>query len=248
MSTAVRNISATRTSQPAAPATPQGYETNGRSEEDAEYVWWREKTRVVLNPTASPSAMGLFGFSAATLIVAGDPRRMVRVDGDVVLQGPRHHRDGGPHHVGLLLDRLRHPVADGGGEVIPAPPGAGATHAVGYGMWFVMLSALTLVCALAALGKNIALFTTLGLLTAGSTLVAAGEIAGAHTTIVAGGWVLVASVGAAIYTGAARMFTDTYGRTILPVLEWNKRSNIPGKVITRPLEYANGMPGARIGQ
>lgn len=272
MSTAVRNISSTRASQPAAPATPQtpqAYETNGRTEEDAEYLWWRERTRVVISPTSSPSAMGLFGFSAATLIVAGDLAGWYGTKATMVYFAPFCLAFGG---IGQFLASMwsykaRDTIATVahatwgtfwigfgilwlmvGAKVIPAPPGAATTHAVGYGMWFVMLALLTAVCALAALAKNVGIFTTLGLLSAGSALLAAGEIGGMHTTIVAGGWVLVASVGAAIYTGAALMFTDTYGRTILPLMEWNKRSNIPGRVVARPLEYPNGMPGARVGQ
>lgn len=44
------------------------------------------------------------------------------------------------------------------------------------------------------------------------------------------------------------MFADTYGRVVLPVAEWNKRSDIPGKVIARPIEYTGGMPGSRVGK
>lgn len=135
-----------------------------------------------------------------------------------------------------------------GSKALAAPAGLASTHVVGLGMWFVMLAVITMFCALAALGKNLALFVALGLLAAGSALLAAGYIGGYHTTIVAGGWVLVASVGAAIWTAASLMFADTYGRVILPVLEWNKRSNVPGKVIARPIEYPGGMPGSRVGQ
>ena len=50
----------------------QTYDKNGKSDEEAEAAVWRERSRIVLNPVASPSAMGLFAFSAATLIVAGN--------------------------------------------------------------------------------------------------------------------------------------------------------------------------------
>ena len=49
----------------------QTYDKIGKSDEDVEAAVWRERSRIVLNPVASPSAMGLFAFSAATLIVAG---------------------------------------------------------------------------------------------------------------------------------------------------------------------------------
>lgn len=269
MSTAVRNLGATRTRQPATGASQRGPVADGRSEEEADYLWWRERTRVVISPTASPSAMGLFGFAAATLLVSGDLAGWYGSKGTMVYFAPFCLAFGG---IGQFLASMwsykaRDTIATVahamwgtfwigfgilwlmvGAKAIPAPPGMASTHSVAYGMWFVMLAVLTCVCALASLAKNIGIFTTLGLLTAGTALVAAGLLGGVHSTIVAGGWVLVASVGAAIYTGAALMFTDTYGRTILPLLEWNKRSNVPGRVVARPLEYPGGMPGVRVGQ
>lgn len=106
----------------------------------------------------------------------------------------------------------------------------------------------TMCCAFAAIAKNLGLFTVLGLFAAGSALLVAGFIAGSHTTVVAAGWVLVASVGAAIYTGAALTFTDTYGRTILPLGKFKKDANVPGRVVTHSIEYPGGMPGVRVGQ
>lgn len=60
----VGNISTTRNQQP--------HEQNGRGEEGAEHAWWRERSRVVITPVSAPSTMGLFAFSAATLMVSGD--------------------------------------------------------------------------------------------------------------------------------------------------------------------------------
>lgn len=267
MSTAVRNISST--TRAAEPPAPERYERNGRSEEEAEFLWWRDRSRVVITPTASPSAMGLFAFSSATLIVAGHLAGWYGKATTMYYWAPFLVAFGGIGQflAGMWSYKARDTIATVahtmwgsfwigfgllwlliGSKILPVPAGMATTHLVGLGMWFVMLSVLTLFCALAAVGKNVALFATLGLLSAGSALLAAGYIGGSHTTIVVAGWVLVASVGAAIYTGAALMFSDTFGRVILPVMEWNKRSNIPGKVIARPIEYPGGMPGARIGQ
>lgn len=257
----VSNISATRGSQP--------YEQNGRGEGDAEYGWWRDRSRVVISPVSSPSAMGLFGFAAATLIVSGDLAGWYGTSHTFIYFAPFALAFGGIGQflAGMWSYKARDTIATVahtmwgsfwigfgilwlmiGGKALSLPAGAGTTHIVGLGMWFVMLSLLTMFCALAALGKNISLFTTLGLLTGGSALLAAGYIGGFHTTIVAGGWVLVASVGAAIYTGAALMFADSYGRTILPLGTFKKDQNVPGRVIAHPIEYSGGMPGSRVGQ
>lgn len=135
-----------------------------------------------------------------------------------------------------------------GGTTGGMPAGAATTHITALGMWFVMLAVLTAGCALAAVAKNIALFCVLGMLAAGSALLASGYLSGTHTTIVVGGWVLVASVGAAIYTGLALILADSYGRTILQLGKFKKGANVLGRVIAHPIEYPGGMPGVRVGQ
>lgn len=93
------------------------------------------------------------------------------------------------------------------------------------------------------------MFLTLALLTAGSALLAAGILASANGVITAGGWVLVASAAAAFYTAGAMMLEESFGgRVILPLGRWSLRGNLPGHRITRPFEYAAGMPGLRAGQ
>lgn len=258
----VSNISSTARAR-------EPYEQNGRSEEELEYQRWYDRSRLVITPTASPSAMGLYAFSAATLIVAGNLAGWYGKASTAMYFAPFALAFGGIGQflAGMWSYKARDTIATVahtmwgsfwiaygilwlmvGAKALAAPPGLASTHVVGLGMWFVMLALLTGLCALAALAKNIALFATLGLLSAGSALLAGGYISGSHTTIVAGGWVLVASVGAAIWTATALLFADTYGRVIVPTLEWKKRSNIPGRVIARPIEYPGGMPGSRVGQ
>lgn len=242
---------------------------NGMSEEEAERSAWQDRSRIVLNPVSAPSAMGLFAFSAATLIVAGNLAGWYGKASTAMYFAPFALAFGGIGQflAGMWSYKARDTIATVvhtmwgsfwiaygilwlmiGSKALAMPAGIKATHVVGLGMWFVMLSLLTAVCALAAIAKSIGVFTTLGLLAAGSALLAAGYISGTHTTIVAGGWVLVASVGAAIYTGTALMFADSYGRTILPLGTFKKDANIPGRVISHPIEYSGGMPGVRVGQ
>ena len=247
----------------------QTYDKNGTSDEEAEAAAWRERSRIVLNPVASPSAMGLFAFSAATLIVAGNLAGWYGKASTAMYFAPFALAFGGIGQflAGMWSYKARDTIATVvhtmwgsfwiaygilwlmiGSKALAMPPGAKSTHLVGVGMWFVMLAILTAVCALAAVAKNIGVFTTLGLLAAGSALLSAGYLSGSHTTVVAAGWVLVASVGAAIYTGASMIFADSYGRTILPLGKFKKDANVPGRVISHPIEYSGGMPGARVGQ
>ncbi|MGH9088111.1 MAG: acetate uptake transporter [Acidimicrobiales bacterium] len=245
------------------------YESNGASGEEEEHLFWRDHSRLVITPTAAPSVLGLFGFSAATLIVAGNIAGWY---------GPATHSGvyfapfalvfGGIAQflAGMWAFKARDALATAmhgmwgsfwiaygifwlmvGGKALTLP--AGATHYfVSYGMWFVMLGLLTMIGAFAAIGKNLALFSTLGLLAAGSDLLAVGLLSGNTTFAVAAGWVLVASVGAAVYTASALLLAESYGRTILPMLEFNKKANIPFRHPKQPIEYSGGMPGSRIGQ
>lgn len=250
-------------------AQAAAYERDGRSAQEQEYLQWYDRARLVITPTASPSAMGLFAFSAATLIVAGNLAGWYGKASTAMYFAPFALAFGGIGQflAGMWSYKARDTIATVahtmwgsfwiaygilwlmiGSKALAAPAGLATTHLVGLGMWFVMLALLTGILALEALAKNIALFSTLGLLSAGSALLAAGYISGSHTTVVAAGWVLVASVGGAIWTATALIFADTFGRVIVPVLEWNKRSNIPGSAIVRPIEYSGGMPGSRVGQ
>jgi succinate-acetate transporter protein len=246
------------------------YEANGSSTEDPEYLYWRERSRLVITPTSAPSVLGLFGFAAATLIVSGNLAGWY---------GPGTHNGmyfapfalafGGIAQVlaGMWAFKARDTLATAmhgmwgsfwigygilwlmlGGKALPLASGAPHGHWVTFGMWFVMLGLLTMIGAFAAVGKNLSLFATLGLLAAGSDLLAVALITGNHTVMVAGGWVLVASVGAAVYTAASLLLAESYGRTILPTLAFKKGANIPFRTPVRPIEYPGGMPGSRIGQ
>lgn len=246
------------------------YETNGASQEDEEHRFWRNQSRLVITPTSAPSVLGLFGFSAATLIVAGNLAGWY---------GPATHSGvfyapfvlvfGGVAQflAGMWAYKARDTLATAmhglwgsfwaaygimwflvGTNAIALPAGA-TNYFVTYGMWFVMLGLLTMVGAWAAIGKNLSMFATLGLAAAGSDLVAVGMLSGGATTfIVAGGWVLVASVGAAIYTAASMLLEESYGRTILPTLDLKRKANVPFRHPNQPIEYSGGMPGSRIGQ
>lgn len=239
-----------------------------RSPVEDEHAFWMERSRVVLSPVSAPSVLGLFGFSAATLIVSGDLAGWYGNTTSMIYFAPFCAIFGGVAQflAGMWSYKARDTLAtamhgmwgsfwmafgilwlmkSAGGLAFPA---TAPTYFVGFGMWFVMLAILTLIGAFAAIGRNVSLFTTLGLLAAGSACLAASWLSGIHGWQVVGGWVLVASCGAAIYTASALLFADTYGRTILPLGEFSKKKNIPGTKILRPIEYPAGQAGVRMGQ
>jgi hypothetical protein len=116
------------------------------------------------------------------------------------------------------------------------------------GFWFIMLGLLTAIGMVAAIPKGLGLFGTLGCLSAGSCLLAAALLSGGIGVQRAAGWLLVISAGFAVYTGAALLLAESFGRTVLPTMELKKDANVPGRVIHRPIQYAEGMPGVRVGQ
>lgn len=245
--------------------------TSGRFEEAEEetkrHELWESRARVVLSPIAAPSILGLFGFAAATLMVAsnlagwwGTPKSLVYVApfaftfGGIAqfLAGMWAYkaRDGlatamhgmwGTFWMGwALLEILM------GTHALPMPS---ATYFPALGFWFIMLGLLTGIGAFAALPRGAGMVGTLGCLSAGSCLLACSFLSGSVAVREAGGWVLVFSVGFAVYTGAALLLAEeSGGRTILPLGKVGRDPNVPGGRIMRPIQYAEGMPGVRVGQ
>ena len=117
-----------------------------------------------------------------------------------------------------------------------------------FGFWFIALTLVTGFAGLASLAQSSMLFLTLGALTAGAALTAAGLFAGSLSVDRAGGWLFVISAAAGWLTAGAMMLEQAFGRTIIPVGKWSNAANIPLRRPTRPLEYPFGMPGARVGQ
>jgi hypothetical protein len=118
-----------------------------------------------------------------------------------------------------------------------------------FAWWFIVLAAITAMGALASLGQNLAMFVTLGALTAGSVFAALAFYGvGTSWTFTTAGWVLVGSAGAAFYTASAMMLAESFGRTILPTGMLSMSGNLPGGKPVHPIEYPQGMPGAKVGQ
>lgn len=228
---------------------------------------WLGRTRVVLTPMAAPSIMGLFGFMIGTVMLgawqagwygsAATPLiiwPLAMVAGGV-MQGiaavaSLRARDGvataahtawGSFWVGwgiLQLLVATHVMA-------PMPLGVSNPS---FAIWFVVLALVTFWAALGSVGSNMMLFVTLGLLTAGSAITAAGLWAGSLPAERVGGWIFVASAAAAWLVAGAMVLEQAFGRTIIPLGKWSKEANVPGRSAGDPVSYRAGEPGVRAGQ
>lgn len=229
---------------------------------------WAGRGRIVLTPIAAPSILGTFGFSCATFMVGS---LLAGWWGVPVLSAPAlaplviflggiaqflaamwsyKARDGVATAVfgtwgtfwlawgSLVL--LAH-----GGFYLPTVLTSRA-----FGFWFIVMCLITAFMAVASFTQNLGMFCLLVLLSAGSGLLAASYVGAIPAVAFAGGWVLVASAAAGFYTGFAMILrSGTGGRTILPLgTPLDAAGNIPGRKGLDPLNYPQGMPGAKVGQ
>ena len=228
---------------------------------------WRSRTRVVLTPVAAPSIMGLFGFMIATLMVGawqagwyGDAKTPLLIWPFALVAGgilqliaatmSFRARDGvavavhavwGSFWVGWAIMQLL--VATH--VATPLPLGAASS---GMAFWFIALTLVTGICALASLAQSLMVFIVLAALTLGSAFTAAGFYGGSLHTLQVGGWIFVISAAAAWLTAGAMVLEHAFGRTIIPLGKWSVNSNLPGRKPTTPLAFSGGMPGVRLGQ
>ncbi|PZH04844.1 hypothetical protein C1I97_19135 [Streptomyces sp. NTH33] len=237
------------------------------ADEAESYEAWLGRSRVVLTPIAAPSILGLFGFASSTFMVASNLAEWWgdRLVSPVVL-APLVIFFGGLAQLaaGMWAYRARDAVATAmhgtwgafwlawGMTQLMVANGLlplDTTLSRAFGFWWIVLAVTTIFGALASLGRNLGMFLVMGLLAAGSALLAAGFVGAVHGLVLAGGWVLIASAAAGWYTAGAMMLEQSYGgRIILPLGRWSLRGNLPGHRQTRPIEYAAGEPGAKAGQ
>jgi succinate-acetate transporter protein len=227
---------------------------------------WQEQARLVLTPVAAPSILGLFGFFAATLLVGsnmahwwGTTASTLAVFPFAVMLGgvaqflagmwAYRARDGlatamhgvwGAFWLAFGLDQLL--VATGTLPAVTTPLDPA------FGFWFIPLAAITGMGAVAALARNVGLFAVLAPLATGSGFAAAGWIGGYAWCLTVAGWLFVFAAGFAFYTASAMMLAASYGRTVLPTGELEVAATVPGRSPSEPVEYPEGMPGARAGQ
>lgn len=232
---------------------------------------WRRQTRVFLQPIAPPSILGLFGFAAATFIVATHLAGWYGSTDTPLYLAPFCATFGGLAQ--FLAGMWAYRARDGLATAMHGMWGSFwiafgilftlvATGAVtfdsnvafdAFGYWFFALAVITACGAIAALAENLGLVSVLTTLAVGAAFVAIGYVTDATPAagqgwLEAGGWVLFASSVLATYTAAAMMLEGTFGRVVLPLGKPVKRANVPGEIVTRAIEYEHAEPGVRQGQ
>jgi uncharacterized protein len=216
--------------------------------------------RVILQPIAAPSILGLYGLAGATFMVAA---RMVHWFGSthtVLLLVPFAAIFGGLAQflAGMWAFKARDGVATAvhgmwGGFWMAfgilmsifasgkAPMPAGALFPE-LGYWFCVLAAITWVCAGAAAAENKSMVTVLTFLAAGSTICAIGLLAGVESLMILAGYLFIISAIVAWYTASALMLNEAFGREV-----WSLgRSAIARQM--PPVTVGSGEPGVIRGQ
>ncbi len=232
-------------------AGPAGYQPNGHAGSVA---------RAFLQPVAAPSILGLFGFAAATFMVAAHVVGWYGTSPDTfVILAPFAAAFGGIGQVIAAIwgYRARDGIATAmhgawgtfwiafgvlwlliGTGVLPSLTQLGE---VAYGYWFAMLAAVTFSGALAAMRENLALCAVLHALWIGAGCLAVGLMTLTPVWEVIGGYVLLLSALLAWYTATALMFRGV-GTPILPVGETKNAKERP------EIDAGTGEPGAQHGQ
>jgi succinate-acetate transporter protein len=233
---------------------------------DGQWVEDFARPRVVLQPIAAPSVLGLFGFAGATFIVAGHMAGWYGNPTTDVYLAPFAAFFGGlaQFTAGMWAYRARDAVATAmhgmWGSfwlafgllnllVATGSISTGRTMDTAFGMWFVALAAITYSGAAGALLEgNLGVTSVLATLAAGSTVAAVGLLEGSTTTQHWAGWIFVVSAVLAWYTATAMMLKASAGRTVLPLFKTEAAANKPGERPTRPIQLEWAEPGVKMGQ
>jgi succinate-acetate transporter protein len=227
--------------------------------------------RVYLQPIAPPATLGLWGFFAATFVVSswilgwwGDTKSPGTFFEIAALFGGLIQ-----FAAGLWSFRARDYIASalltmwgtywmswgvlqalGAAKIIKIPPLDVAQP--GFAIWFIPLGLFTCWGAIAAIRENVPLFLLLACVGSGCGFVCAGFWIGSTHWIDIGAWLFIFGAGWAWYVAAMILLEDSWGRVILPLgvlpgMKLPGDANIPGRRISRPVEFALGQPGVRKG-
>lgn len=232
---------------------------------------WRDgfaRPRVFLMPIAAPSALGLAGFSVATMMVALIQSGWFGTWTDMPVVGVFALTFGGiaQFSAGMWSYRARDIVATVAhgtwgafwiafgiisllqlAHVVPPAP-----HHADYalGLWFLGLAYITGIPAIASMFHNLGIAAVLWTLAVGSGLSAAGWFLGGvgNMWLAAGGWLYVCSAGLAAYVVLAMCLMSVTKRAILPTGELTKAANVPGRKPLEAVELGWAEPGIKQGQ
>jgi succinate-acetate transporter protein len=225
------------------------------------------RPRVVVQPIAAPSILGLAGFAGATFIVASNLAGWWGTPTSGLTLAPFAAMFGGLAQflAGMWSYRARDAIATlahgtwgafwlayGLLNILLATHTLTAPkpwyHNPEVGFWFFALAITTGIAAVAALGESLGLVAVLSTLATGSGILAGGYIYGSHGWVQVAGWVFVFSAGLAWYAVLAMVLSASTGRTILPLGKYKKVANVPGGKAVRPIQLEWAEPGIKMGQ
>jgi len=188
--------------------------------------------RIYLQPIAAPSILGLFGFAAATFMVAAWYAHWYGGPDTGVMLFPFAAMLGGVAQflAGMWAFKARDGLATAvhstwgsfwiafgilnllvlSGKI--AQPGI-LSPELGY--WFIVIAAITWMCSLAAFAENFGMVAVLLALSIGSTIEAIARLVGSDGLQVAAGYCFIISAILAWYTASAMMFEEAFGHPIL---------------------------------
>ncbi len=216
------------------------------------------RAEVLLQPFAAPSILGLYGFAAATFMVAANMAGWYGNAASSLYLAPFAAMFGGLAQflAGMWSYRVRDGLATAMHGMWGAfwlaygmlnfafaaglPKPAGAFPELGY--WFIGLAAITWVGVIGASAVSVSLTTVLAFLAAGSTCAAISNLAGLHSIDVLAGYLFIISAIVAWYTASALMLEGSFGRAVLPMGKTARLRSAP------QFNAGIGEPGVMHGQ
>lgn len=188
--------------------------------------------RVFLQPIAAPSILGLYGLAGATFMVAAYMAHWFGSSHTALLLVPFAALFGGLAQ--FLASMWSYKARDGVATAVHGMWGAFwmASGILGLlivsgrapvpampffpelGYWFIVLAAITWVCAGAAAAENKSFMTTLVFLAAGATISAIALLAGSEALVILSGYLFIICSFVAWYTASALMLNEAYGREV----------------------------------
>jgi len=216
--------------------------------------------RVVLQPIAAPSVLGLYGLAGATFMVAAEMTHWFGSAHATLLVVPFAAFFGGLAQflAGMWAYKARDAVATAVhgmwgafwmafgvlafifAEGKAAEPATPLFPALGF--WFIVLAAITWVCMGAAAAENKSLATTLVFLASGSTISAIALLTGVEGLMVLSGYLFIICAIAAWYTASALMLNEAFGREVWSLGRSTQAQRMPS------IAMGVGEPGVIRGQ
>jgi len=219
--------------------------------------------RIVLEPIAAPSILGLFGLATASFVVGAHVAGWYGSSGTPLYLAAFVALFGGfaQFIAGMWAFKARDSVATAihgswgafwaayGLLYLLVANGTLSLAAVNqnYGFWYIPLAAITAVSFVAALADSGMLSATFLVYTIGAVVAAGATLVGDATWIKVSGYVFMVGALGAWYVGSALLLEGSWRRVILP-LGRAHGANRPGSIAIDPVEYRLGEPGVRMGQ